>query len=114
MDYYEFYTFWNAYNPDETRFPNRRAATFREWQKKSEKARQAMLEAVKKDNGALRRKNPFFFVQNFTEDEPTFLKGNEAGDLVQVRHNGLFKICTRDTMRQFGLEYVRDWLPAPD
>ena len=41
--------------------------------------------------------------------EPEFLRGDEEGDLVQVRYNGLFKICTRDTMQKYGLEYVRDW-----
>ena len=41
--------------------------------------------------------------------EPPFLRGDEPGDLVQVRYNGLYKICTRDTMQKYGLEYVRDW-----
>jgi hypothetical protein len=41
--------------------------------------------------------------------EPTFLRGDEPGDLVQVKYNGLFKICTRETMNRFNLEYVRDW-----
>ena len=43
------------------------------------------------------------------EPQPTFLKGNEGGDLVQVRYQGLYKICTRATMELFGLEWVRDW-----
>ena len=43
------------------------------------------------------------------EAQPEFLKGDEGGDLVQVRYNGSYKICTRDTMKQFGLEWVRDW-----
>ena len=41
--------------------------------------------------------------------EPPFLRGDEPGDLVQVRYNGLYKICTRDTMQKYGLEYVKDW-----
>ena len=43
------------------------------------------------------------------EAQPEFLKGDEPGDLVQVLYNGSYKICTRDTMKQFGLEWVRDW-----
>ncbi len=43
------------------------------------------------------------------EQQPVFLKGNEDGDLVQVRYHGLYKICTRATMELFGLEWVRDW-----
>lgn len=46
--------------------------------------------------------------------EPPFLHGDEKGDLVQVRYNGLYKICTRETMQQFNLEFVRDWLPYVD
>ena len=41
--------------------------------------------------------------------QPTFLRGDEGGDLVQVKYNGQFKICTRDTMTRFNLEWVRDW-----
>ena len=43
------------------------------------------------------------------EPQPQFLKGNEKGDLVQVRYNGLFKICTRETMNLFNLEFVKNW-----
>ena len=36
--------------------------------------------------------------------------GGETGeDLVQVRYNGLFKICTRETMNLFNLEFVKNW-----
>ena len=42
---------------------------------------------------------------------PQFLKGNEGGDLVQVKYRGLFKICTRETMNKFKLEFVKDWKP---
>ena len=110
MDFREFYAFWRAYNPDETRFPNRRAATFRLWQKKSAKTRQTIMEAVLEANGALREKNPYFFVQDFPETTPTFMRGDEKGyDLVQVRYNGLYKICTRETANEFQLPIVRDW-----
>ena len=43
------------------------------------------------------------------ERQPEFLKGNEKGDLVQVRYNGLYKICTRETMKKFNLEFVKNW-----
>ena len=29
--------------------------------------------------------------------------------LVQVRYNGMYKICTRKTMEEFNLEFVRVW-----
>ena len=41
---------------------------------------------------------------------PTFLRGDEPDmDIVQVRYNGRFCLCSRDTMELFGLEWVRDW-----
>jgi len=119
MDYSEFNKFWDLYNPDEIRFPCRRAATFREWQKKSPSVRKAMMEAVEKANGGLRWKNPYFFVSDFAKPEPSFLSGPEQNacfrqgiPLVQVRYNDRYLICTRQTMQEFGLEYVREWLPV--
>ena len=41
--------------------------------------------------------------------QPQFLRGDEGEDLVQVKYNGQFKICTRATMELFGLQWVRDW-----
>ena len=35
----DFNNFWRAYAPDETRFPHRRAATYRLWCQRSEMAR---------------------------------------------------------------------------
>ena len=42
--------------------------------------------------------------------QPEWKTGGEINeDLVQVKYNGKFKICTRATMELFGLEWVRDW-----
>ena len=62
----EFNAFWTAYQPDEIRFPNRRAATFVAWGKRSPAARKAMMDYVK-DKGAPKWKNPYFFVIDFPE-----------------------------------------------
>ena len=104
----DFNSFWKAYAPDEARFPHRRAATYRLWCQRSEMAQKAMLAQVMAQPPSKSR-NPYFFVLDFPEPEPTFLRGNEKGDLVQVRYNGLYKICTRETMQRFNLEWVRDW-----
>ena len=104
----DFNEFWDAYHPNEIRFPRRRAATFRAWNERTPAARKAMLEKVKKE-GAPEWKNPYFFVQDFPEPKPEFLRGDEGGDIVQVRYNGVYKLCTRATMELFGLEWVRDW-----
>ena len=103
----DFNEFWQAYQPDEMRFPHRRAATFTVWNKRSLPARKAMLAYVK-DKGVPKWKNPFFFVIDFPEPEPTFLRGDEGGDIVQVRYNGLFKLCHRSTAKLFNLEITKD------
>lgn len=62
--------------------------------------------------------NPIFFLQDFPEPQPTFLSGLEQDELrkqgvalVQLKHDGRFLICTRQTMIDFGLghEFVRTW-----
>ena len=62
----EFNAFWTAYQPDEIRFPNRRAATFVAWGKRSPAARKAMMDYVK-GKGVPKWKNPYFFVIDFPE-----------------------------------------------
>ena len=104
----DFNEFWDAYQPDEIRFPRRRAATFRLWTQRTSVARQAILAAVQKERPP-KWKNPYFFVQDFPEPQPDFLRGDESGDIVQVRYNGAYKLCTRTTMELFNLEWVRDW-----
>lgn len=103
----DFNDFWNAYQPDNT-FLNRRGATYRLWSQRSPAARKAILAAVQKVRPP-KWKNPYFFVVDFPDPQPVFLRGDESGDIVQVRYNGAYKLCTRATMELFGLEWVRDW-----
>lgn len=114
----DFQTYWDLMQPDET-FANRRDAAEEEWNNHPEK-HYAIIRWLRK-HGAYSDRNPFFFIQDFKmkksvrhASEPVFLNGDEPGDLVQVRYNGIYKICTRDTMQQFGLEYVRDWKTIDD
>ena len=111
-----FEEFWKKYNVCLAMWPNRKEATRREWNKRSDLAKKALIDAAldnKSENGT---KNPVFFVQDFPEPQPEFLSGldqdrlREKGiPMVQVKYNGLFKICTRDTMERFNLEWHRDW-----
>ncbi len=102
----KFNELWSQMQVDERRWPNRYAATFNMWRARSRVAQESMAE---KAEGGIGDKNPYFFVQDFPEPKPVFLRGDEGGDIVQVKYNGQFKICTRDTMKLFGLEWVRDW-----
>ena len=97
MDYEiieQFNRFWRLYKVDETLFPRRRAATLKLWIDKHPSAREAMLAEVEA-NGGPKGKNPYFFVQEFAEPEPTNYNGNNMIDsvakttlLVSAWHNG--------------------------
>ena len=105
-----FEKFWKFFSPA-PEFHNRYGATKIAFEQRSEVAQQAIVEAAQEgapghpgDNA-----NPYFFVVDFPDPQPVFLRGDEAGDIVQVRYNGAYKLCTRATMELFGLEWVRDW-----
>jgi len=104
-----FEKFWNAYNVNLAMWPNRMEATRREWNKRSDLAKKALIDDALKNKSDYGTKNPVFFVADFPEPQPTFLRGDEPGDIVQVRYNGAYKLCYRTTMELFGLEWVRDW-----
>ena len=101
--------FEKVFRKFEPKFKNRLAATNLEWDKRSDAAQQAMYDAVKDEPDGSITRNPYFFVQDFPDPQPQFLRGDEGGDLVQVKYGDRIKICTRATMELFGLEWVRDW-----
>ena len=103
-----FEKFWKFFNPA-PEFHNRRAATQMIFEARSHAAQKAMLDSLSLGEGGGRGINPYFFVQDFPEPQPVFLRGDEGGDIVQVRYNGTFKLCHRATMELFGLEWIRDW-----
>ena len=101
-----FNDLWTSMHVDETLWPHRYAATFGLWRIRSPAAQKAMAAQTEEGIG---KRNPYFWVQDFPEPQPQFLRGDETGDLVQVRYNGLYKICTRETMNMFNLEFVKNW-----
>lgn len=111
-----FEKFWKAYNVNLAMWPNRMQATRREWNKRSDLAKKALIDAALKNESDYGTRNPVFFVADFPEPEPTFLSGQEQDEyhrqgipLVQVKYNGKFLICTRETMELFNLSFVRTW-----
>ena len=105
-----FEKFWKYFAPS-FEYLNRRAATQMIFEARSEAAQKAIVEAAQEGGGGHPgdQQNPYFFVQDFPEPQPVFLRGDEGGDIVQVRYNGAYKLCTRATMELFGLEWVRNW-----
>lgn len=109
----DFMDFWFLFSPPKEML-NRENACRRLWE--SQTFSRAKKQAIMKEltdhqmNGTLtEERNPFFYLNNHDEPQPVFLRGDESGDIVQVRYNGAYKLCTRATMELFGLEFVRDW-----
>lgn len=103
-----FEKFWKFFNPA-PEFHNRYGATKFAFEQRSEVAQRAMISSLSLGEGRGEASNPYFFVVDFPDPKPVFLRGDETGDIVQVRYNGAYKLCTRATMELFGLEWVRDW-----
>ena len=103
-----FEKFWKFFNPA-PEFHNRRAATQMIFEARSHAAQKAMLDSLSLGEGGGRGVNPYFFVVDFPDPQPVFLRGDEGGDIVQVKYNGTYKLCHRATMELFGREWIRDW-----
>ena len=109
----EFMDFWILFSAPKDML-NRENACRRLWESQnfSRAKKQAIIKELtdhQMDGTFTEERNPYFFLNNFPEPQPTFLRGDESGDIVQVRYNGAYKLCTRETMELFNLEWVRDW-----
>lgn len=109
MDYKiieQFNRFWRNYRVDETLFPRRRAATLKLWMDKHPLAREAMLAEVEA-NGGPKGKNPYFYVQEFAEPEPTNYNGRRLKPgvtYVIAKYKGSYGTYTLAEAKEFGLE----------
>ena len=100
---------YNGREGAENWFKYRGALCEERWHDMSEIKKQAILDELKMPDGFW-KSNPEFFLQDFPDPQPEWKTGGEKDeDLVQVKYNGAFKICTRETMKRFNLEWVRDW-----
>ena len=109
----DFMDFWSLFSAPKEML-NRENACRRLWE--SDSFSRAKKQAIMKEltehqmNGTLtEERNPFFYLNNHDEPQPVFLRGDEGGDIVQVKYKGMFKLCSRATMELFGLEWVMDW-----
>ena len=107
-----FNKFWKDFSkamPSE--FKNRKAATKVAFEQRSEAAQKALVEAAKEGAPGHPddQPNPYFFVVDFPEPRPVFLRGDEEGDIVQVKYGDKYKLVYRSDMELFGLEWVMDW-----
>jgi len=77
------------------------------WRNCTPAKKRKLYEAL--ETGAHFKSRLDWLISDFPEPTPDFLRGDEDCPIVQVRYNGLFKLCTPETMQLFGLEYVRIW-----
>lgn len=80
------------------------------WEKCTHAKKVKLLAAVR--SGAHFKSRLDWLISDFPEPEPDFLRGDEDCEIVQVRYNGLYKLCTPETMKLFALEYVKIWKHA--
>ena len=109
----DFKDFWFLFSAPKDKL-NRENACRRLWESTtfSRAKKQAIIKELtnhQMDGTFTEERNPYFFLNNFPEPQPTFLRGDESGDIVQVRYNGAYKLCTRETMELFNLQWERDW-----
>ena len=109
----DFMDFWFLFSAPKDML-NRENACRRLWESQtfSRAKKQAIMNELTEHqmNGTLtEERNPFFYLNNYEEPQPVFLRGDEGGDIVQVKYKGAFKLCSRATMELFGLEWHSDW-----
>ena len=105
----QFNTFWRNYKVDETRFPHRRAATLKLWIDKKPVTREAMMADVVA-NGGPKGKNPYFYVQEFAEPEPTNYNGRSLKSglkYVIARYKGVYGTYSLEEAKEWGMEIVK-------
>ena len=110
-NFLDFKDFWISFIVP-VEYENRKNACRNLWATFSDVKKDAILcelQSLCEEGRMTEERNPYFFLNNYEEPKPVFLRGDESGDIVQVRYNGAYKLCTRATMELFGLEFVRDW-----
>ena len=110
-NFLDFKDFWISFIVP-VEYENRKNACRNLWASFSDVKKDAILcelQSLCEEGRLTEERNPYFFLNNYEEPKPVFLRGDEGGDIVQVRYNGAYKLCTRATMELFGLEFVRDW-----
>ena len=110
-NFLDFKDFWATFIVP-VEYDNRKTACRNLWATFSDVKKNAILcelQCLCEEGRTTEERNPYFYLYNYEEPQPVFLRGDEPGDIVQVRYNGAYKLCTRATMELFGLEWVRNW-----
>ena len=107
----DFKDFWASFIVP-VEYENRKNACRNLWATFSDVKKNTILcelQSLCEEGRTTEERNPYFYLNNYEEPQPVFLRGDEGGDIVQVKYNGTYKLCHRATMELFGLEWIRDW-----
>ena len=110
-NFLDFKDFWASFIVP-VEYENRKNACRNLWATFSDVKKNTILcelQSLCEEGRTTEQRNPYFYLNNYEEPQPVFLRGDEGGDIVQVKYNGAYKPCTRATMELFGLEWNRDW-----
>ena len=106
---YTFDDIWRLLNP-QGEYVRRVNACGKIWSGLALNRRKHIYETIAalKAQGKYVNPNPLFAIKDNDNAQPVFLRGDEDGDLVQVRYEGKYRICTRETAEAFGLTITKD------
>ena len=110
-NFLDFKDFWASFIVP-VEYENRKNACRNLWATFSDVKKNTILcelQSLCEEGRTTKQRNPYFYLNNYEEPKPVFLRGDEGGDIVQVKYNGTYKLCHRATMELFGLEWIRDW-----
>ena len=110
-NFLDFNDFWTSFIVP-VEYENRKNACRNLWATFSDVKKNTILcelQSLCEEGRTTEQRNPYFYLNNYEEPQPVFLRGDEGEDIVQVKYNGTYKLCTRATMELFGLEWIRDW-----
>ena len=110
-NFLDFKDFWASFIVP-VEYENRKNACRNLWATFSDVKKNTILcelQSLCEEGRTTEQRNPYFYLNNYEDPQPVFLRGDEGGDIVHVKYNGTYKLCHRATMELFGLEWNRDW-----
>jgi len=109
--------FWKLTDPSDS-YSQFKETCRKIWNAQTLQRQRIIYAAIKNKfaNGDKVHPNPKFALEDNINAQPEFLNGFQQEEcwqndvqMVQVRYNGLYKICTAEACKRFGLEFVRYW-----
>ena len=111
-NFLDFKDFWATFIVP-VEYENRKNACRNLWATFSDVKKNAILcelQCLCEEGRKTEERNPYFYLNNYEEPQPVFLRGDEQGvEIVQVKVGNRFRLCSRETMNLFNLQWIKDW-----